>query len=116
MFLIPFPPSQEQVDSGIARVFWLPFRPTLRAFPEASSSGVVADFVHGYSCGAAVESHHLSRGSSSFSDVRYYLTYDYQKHNLHVKRFLSRRHRPMALNLWDPGLCGGLAILNLLAP
>lgn len=53
-------------------MFWLPFRPTLRAFPEASSSGIVADFVHGYSCGAAVASHHLSRGSSSFSDSKYY--------------------------------------------
>ena len=51
---------------GKARVFWLPLRPTLRAFPETSSSGINADFVSGYSCGAAVDSHHLPLGISFF--------------------------------------------------
>lgn len=42
-----------------AWVFWLPFHPTLRAFPKSGAPVAVADFVHGYSCGAAPAFHRL---------------------------------------------------------
>lgn len=36
------------------------YEPNLRAFPGASApGGLFADFVAGYSCGAAMDSHHL---------------------------------------------------------
>lgn len=45
------------------RVFWLPYRPTLRAFPEKDLQWPITDFVHGYSCGAATAFHRLPRKS-----------------------------------------------------
>ena len=46
-------------------IFWLPDRPILRTFPEQGSSGEIADFVPGCSCGAATASHRLPQKDSS---------------------------------------------------
>lgn len=56
-------PSQVHWVWNTVRVFWLPLRPNLRAFPEYDSSGTVADFVSGYRCGAAPAFHRFPRRS-----------------------------------------------------
>jgi hypothetical protein len=55
----PSRPRRRTLVTLHAWVFWLPYHPTLRAFPENFSSGLSADFVHGHSCGAASGSHRL---------------------------------------------------------
>lgn len=55
-------PSRPRRTSPVtlhAWVFWLPFRPTLRAFSEEFLHWSLADFVNGYSCGAAPVFHRL---------------------------------------------------------
>jgi hypothetical protein len=60
----PLPPAQDTSGCRGPRVFWLPLHPTLRAFPAKSASGIRADFVSGYSCGAATDFHRLPQSRS----------------------------------------------------
>lgn len=57
MELHPLSPARGTQGTRIVRVFWLPFLPTFRAFPEKNLQWLLADFVHGYRCGAATAFH-----------------------------------------------------------
>ena len=90
--IYPHPPAQDYKVTRIARVFWLPLLPTLRAFPESDSSGSVTDFVSGYSCGAATDSHRLPRNNpySVFFNPENSKVRAYQNDFWTVKSFFTR--------------------------
>jgi hypothetical protein len=82
--LSPIPPAQDFCGDLHAWVFWLPSRPTLRAFPEAVSSGDVR-------ISLTVTAAGQRRFFTDFPKARWLdsRTKDYQKNPINTRRKMS---------------------------